>query len=467
VALLGLPLLLAVWALPAPAETTLPGANGKIAFLESEYDERRAIHVVNPDGTGDTRLTSNQANNVWLAWSPDGRRIAFVSDGDGFDTSYDVYTIKADGSERTRLTSTGGASSPAWSPDGNEIAFADHDIYKVNADGTGLTRLTDIGRSWSPAWSPSGRQIVFVGPGDGQQEIFKVNADGTETRLTTTPGRFNLDYRDPTWSPDGTKIAFTTNRDTRCQRVECYRIYVMNADGSEPAKLTDDRGGSFAPKWSPDATRIAFISHRDGNYEIYTVNADGTGETRLTRNNVGDVNAVWSPDSTKIVVQRQTGPGALYVIDADHGSERFLAAGARPDWQRLAANGPPDCTGTVARPRTLFPANHRFRLVTLAGATDPDGDAIAIRIKRVRQDEPVTAKGGSTSPDARPAPEPHQVQVRAERSPRGDGRVYRIGFTASDGNGGTCSGTATVTVPRHKRQTAIDSAPPSYNSFGS
>jgi Tol biopolymer transport system component len=469
--LLGVLLLLAVPAMPAGAHTTFPGANGKIAFLETEYYDRSAIHVINPDGTDDTSLTSNQASNQAPAWSPDGRRIAFTSDGDGRDNSYDVYTINADNGERTRLTSTGNASSVSWSPDGNKIAFADYDIYTVNADGTGLRTVSDAGRSWDPAWSPNGRQIAFVGIGDGHQEIFKVNADGTEqTRLTTTTsGRSGLDYIDPTWSPDGTKIAFTTNRDTGCQLRSCYRIYVMNADGSQPTRLTSYTGGSWHPVWSPDATEIAFINVRDGTYEIYVMKADGTGQRRLTNNDVDDFNHVWSPDGTKIAIERDPGATALnrlYVVDVDDGSERFLASGARPDWGRLRVNAPPICTGVVATPSVLWPPNHSFRLVGLAGGTDPDGDEVAITIDDVRQDEPLTSRHDRTSPDAALGARSDQVQLRAERSPRGDGRVYRIDFTASDGNGGSCSGTVTVTVTRHKRQDAVDSAPPSYSSFG-
>jgi hypothetical protein len=130
-------------------------------------------------------------------------------------------------------------------------------------------------------------------------------------------------------------------------------------------------------------------------------------------------------------------------------------------------NRPPTCSGVAAGPSVLFPPNHRFVLVTLGGATDPDGDPVALAITGVTQDEPVNGKGdGSTSPDARRALAANKVLLRAERSGQGNGRVYRIAFTASDGEGGTCEGTATVAVPRNRARPAVDSAPPSYNSFG-
>jgi hypothetical protein len=131
------------------------------------------------------------------------------------------------------------------------------------------------------------------------------------------------------------------------------------------------------------------------------------------------------------------------------------------------ANEPPDCATVVATPNVLWPPNHKLRLVTLTGATDPDGDPVSIAITGVTQDEELNGRGdGNTTPDAAPGSSPNSVQIRAERSGGGDGRVYRIAFTASDGNGGTCSGVVTVAVPHSKKSTPVDSAPPSFNSFG-
>ncbi|MGH3105360.1 MAG: hypothetical protein ACRDN6_14815 [Gaiellaceae bacterium] len=132
-------------------------------------------------------------------------------------------------------------------------------------------------------------------------------------------------------------------------------------------------------------------------------------------------------------------------------------------------NRPPDCSNVAASPTTLWPPNHRLVLVTLSGAADPDGDAVTLTITGVTQDEPLNGVGdGNTSPDAQSGALPNTVHLRAERSGTGDGRVYRISFTGSDGLGGTCSGTVTVGVPHDMGQgsTAIDSAPPSFDSFG-
>jgi hypothetical protein len=111
-----------------------------------------------------------------------------------------------------------------------------------------------------------------------------------------------------------------------------------------------------------------------------------------------------------------------------------------------------------ATPNVIRPPNHKLVPVSLSGARDPDGDGVTLTVTGVTQDEPL-----SGTPDATLGPQSDQLSVRAERGR--DGRVYRIAFNVSDGKGGTCTGTATVTVPRNAHSAAVDSAPPSYDSL--
>jgi hypothetical protein len=131
-------------------------------------------------------------------------------------------------------------------------------------------------------------------------------------------------------------------------------------------------------------------------------------------------------------------------------------------------NQAPDCATVKPDITSLEPSNHKFRLVRLTGATDPDGDPVTLVVKGVTQDEPVNGTGdGDTSPDAQAGPTSDSVNLRAERAGNGDGRVYRISFEGSDGNGGTCAGAVNVTVPRSQgnQRVAVDSGQ-NYPSFG-
>lgn len=135
----------------------------------------------------------------------------------------------------------------------------------------------------------------------------------------------------------------------------------------------------------------------------------------------------------------------------------------RSDTYTATRQQPPACSSAHPLPDSIESSNHKFVEVSLRGVSDPDGDAVTMEIVRVTQDEAVSSKGDTTSPDARITS--RGLRVRAERSPHGDGRVYTVAFTASDGRGGTCSGSVHVDVPRQKSRPAVDSAPPAYDSF--
>jgi uncharacterized repeat protein (TIGR01451 family) len=278
--------MLALFALPGAARPALPGANGKIAFMElngDPFNPSSQLYVVNPDGSGQTELTT-EGSNAHPSWSPDGNKLAFDSDR---NVSEDIYLMNADGSGQTRLTNAGTTNiRPAWSPDGRKIAFAsDRDgnleIYAMNADGSGQIRLTANSASDSMAsWSPDGSKIAFASDRDGNYEIYVMNADGSgQTRLTTNA----VQDLDPRWSPDGSKIAFWNNDG----------LVLMNSDGSNQVQLTSG-GLDSTPTWSPDGTKIGFTSYRDGLPEVYAMNADGSGTVdRLTTNAVFDVYPDW------------------------------------------------------------------------------------------------------------------------------------------------------------------------------
>jgi TolB protein len=146
-------------------------------------------------------------------------------------------------------------------------------------------------------WSPDGTKIAFTSNRTGDFEIFVMNADGTNPlNLSNDPGRSNFG---PAWSPDGSRIAFTSNPGATVGTGGDDEIFVMNTDGSSLVNLTNHTADDFWPSWSTDGSRIAFTSGRTGDLEVFVMNADGSGPANLS-NSTGTADfagfpQAWSP----------------------------------------------------------------------------------------------------------------------------------------------------------------------------
>jgi Tol biopolymer transport system component len=277
------------------ASATLIGTNGKIAFT-SNRDGNNEIYAMNADGTGQVNLTNNAADDREPAWSPDGARIAFATTRHG---DWEIYVMNADGSGLARLTTnTWLDSDPTWSPDGSKIAFTtnrngpDFDIYVMSSNGTGQTFLdADFPSDHQPSWLADGR-IAFISDRTGSNEPWIMDGDGTDQAALDE--NF-FDDQTPNGSPDSSLIAFATSANDQGNSYDIWTI-TTDAQANYTSLPTPVGPDDIQPAWSPDGTRIAFASERDGNFEIYTMNPNGSGQTRRTTNgSARDTQPDWQP----------------------------------------------------------------------------------------------------------------------------------------------------------------------------
>ncbi|MDX1995560.1 MAG: protein kinase [bacterium] len=262
---------------------------GRIAYNRSTT-ESQDIYAMNAN-SGGLRFIATGGKP---SWSPDGQFLAFDS---AFTGNPELFLTSADGSEVRNLTNSPNSQEyfASFSPDGTKIVYhsnvndtegtGNFDIFVMNVDGSNPVALTDnVATDQWPAWSPDGSQIAFTSQRDGNFEIYVMDADGENVRRITENPAADLWV---SWSPDGSQIAFQSNRDGNLE------IYVMNADGTDVRRLTENDADDQWPDWSPNGT-IVFASNRDGNQEIYLIQPDGTGLTRVTNTSTDERFPVWT-----------------------------------------------------------------------------------------------------------------------------------------------------------------------------
>jgi Tol biopolymer transport system component len=188
-------------------------------------------------------------------------------------------------------------------------------VYVMNSDGSNRLRLIEgqAGFLSAPTWSPDGSQIAFVSDRDGNPDVWVMDSDGSGAVNITN--HVAKDHS-PAWSPDGEWIAFASVRDSLY-----WELYLMRPDGSDVQRLTWwEDASDLSPTWSPDGSRLAFASKRDGNWEIYTMDRDGSNLVRLTDDPADDDNPAWSPDGSRIAFSStRDGFAEIYVMPVGGG----------------------------------------------------------------------------------------------------------------------------------------------------
>ncbi|QQS47871.1 MAG: PD40 domain-containing protein [Acidobacteriota bacterium] len=256
----------------------LTGQDG-IASSKIAYINNREVFLVDYDGYGSRQFTRDNSIALFPSFSPDGRRLAYVS----YRSGYPNVVIRGEdglilGSTQFRGTTT----SPSVSPDGR-IAFASSkdgdsmEIYVAGSDGSGARRLTRTRKAVniSPRWNPrTGQEIAFISDRGGSPQIYLIGADGTNERpLLTLGGQMDS----PSWSPDGRFIAFTWDGGGGA-----FNIHLVDVASRQVVRLTRE-GRNESPAWSPDSRHIAFQSNRTGRWQIWSMHIDGSDQRQITR----------------------------------------------------------------------------------------------------------------------------------------------------------------------------------------
>ena len=317
-------------------------AGPRVVFTSNRDGGSTEVRLLDTN-TRDQRLLTNTSYGAgYPKWSPNGSQIAYISAErpEIPPRSWAIWRVKADGSNLEALVTEGERNSnPKFSPDGKRIVFvsfrdSNTDIYAVNLETNEEIRLTaHLGLDSFPDWSPDGERIAFVSSRDGNRDIFTMTLEREQltnlTKSVTSEGH-------PNWSPDGEKIAFS-----RKMGNTSTKVFVIGSDGENEVKLVDLPFLNFHPAWSPQGDKIAFVNRPEREnplFRICTVDPDGQNLQVLYENQEEErvPGISWSGDGTEILFRRDG--GRIAFLDTVTHEVRTLQLPLigidNPDWSR-------------------------------------------------------------------------------------------------------------------------------------
>jgi TolB protein len=251
---------------------------------------QKEIYIMDIDGENRIQVTKNGSINVSPAWSPDGTQIAYTSYAKYFP---EIFVTSVGGKGKTKRVTYNNSMNitPAWAPDGSGLAISssmsgDPEIYLIDLQGNKRAQLTrSFGIDLAPTWSPDSQNLIFASERAGRLHLFSMDRNGGNVRRLTYAGIYN---DQPDWSPKGDKVVFAS------QEGREFDIFTMNVDGSLIQRLTSGAGSNESPSYSPDGRYIVYTSTRGFKSDVYIMLWEGSNPTRIT--NTGNcVNPDWSP----------------------------------------------------------------------------------------------------------------------------------------------------------------------------